>query len=122
MNIDRWALIFKWCLIVALLRLTFPMMTEDLLDRQILAFPTWEWSVASITSVIPPLLARNPTQRRELNHHVIILGGGMLFYLTYGLIGAIFAGKLILWVAAAAGSTGLLTLSVMYLKERSVVR
>lgn len=46
----------------------------------------------------------------------------MVFYLAYGLIGAIFAGKLILWVAAAAGSIGLLALSFVYLKGRAVVR
>lgn len=122
MNIERWSLIFKLCLIAALLRLSFPMMTEDILDRQILAFPTWEWSLFSLTSFIPALLARNPSQWEELNHHVVILAGGMLFYLVYGLGGAIFAGKLILWVAVAAGSIGLLALSLVYLKGRAIVR
>lgn len=122
MNMARWALIFKLCLIAALLRFLFPIMTDDLFDRQVLALPTWEWSIFSLTSVIPVLLARNPAQREELDDHIIILGGGMLFYLVYGLIGAIFAGKLILWVAAAAGSIGLLILLLMYRTERAVVR
>ncbi|RZE98486.1 hypothetical protein [Streptomyces sp. SCA2-2] len=122
MNIERWSLVFKLCMITALLRLCFPMMTEDLFDQQILAFPTWEWSLLSLTSFIPALLARNPAQWEDLNDHIVILAGGMLFYLVYGLGGAIFAGKLILWVAVAAGSIGLLALSLVYLKGRAVVR
>ncbi len=122
MNIARWALIFKLCLIAALLRLLFPAMTDDLFGRKMLPFPTWEWSIFSLTSIIPALLARNPAQREELGDHIIILRAGMVFYLTYGLIGAIFAGKLILWVAAAAGSIGLLALSLVYLKGRAIVR
>ncbi|WP_053042553.1 hypothetical protein [Streptomyces sp. KE1] len=104
---------------VALLRFTF---TEDFLGQQMLPYPTWEWSILSLTSFIPALLARNPAHWEELTHDIIILAGGMVFYLAYGLIGAIFAGKLILWVAAAAGSIGLLALSVVYLKGRAVVR
>ncbi|MFF8579408.1 hypothetical protein ACF05R_11905 [Streptomyces albidoflavus] len=122
MNIERWSLVFKLCLVTALLRLSFPMMTKDIFDQQILAFPTWEWSLLSLTSFIPALLARNPAQWEDLNDHIVILAAGMLFYLVYGLIGAIFAGKLILWVAAAAGSIGLLALSLVYLKGRAVVR
>ncbi|MEQ4196717.1 MULTISPECIES: hypothetical protein [unclassified Streptomyces] len=122
MNIERWSLVFKLCLVTALLRLSFPMMTKDIFDQQILAFPTWEWSLLSLTSFIPALLARNPAQWEDLNDHIVILAAGMLFYLVYGLGGAIFAGKLILWVAAAAGSIGLLALSLVYLKGRAVVR
>ncbi|KLJ01221.1 hypothetical protein WQ59_14020 [Streptomyces sp. KE1] len=119
LNVGRWALVFKLCLVVALLRFTF---TEDFLGQQMLPYPTWEWSILSLTSFIPALLARNPAHWEELTHDIIILAGGMVFYLAYGLIGAIFAGKLILWVAAAAGSIGLLALSVVYLKGRAVVR
>ncbi|MGA4857405.1 hypothetical protein ACPCAB_12165 [Streptomyces koyangensis] len=122
MNIARWALVFKLCLVAALLRFHFPLMVEELFDRKTLSLPTWEWSIFSLTSFIPVLLARNPAQREELNYHITFLRGGMILYLVYGLIGAIFAGELILLVAAVASSTGLLVSSLMYRRERALVR
>ncbi|WP_159103027.1 hypothetical protein [Streptomyces sp. FR-008] len=124
MNVARWALIFKVCFVAALLRFHFPLMIEELFDQKTLPLPTWEWSIFSLTSAIPVLLARkrNPAQREELSYHITFLRGGMLIYLAYSLIGAIFAVELILLVAAVASSTGLLVPSLMYRRERAVVR
>ncbi|MEU1051259.1 hypothetical protein ABZ397_01610 [Streptomyces sp. NPDC005876] len=97
----------KVVFVLALFRLFAAPMSKDLLGKELLPMPTWEWSLCSVTPVVLIYLLRRPSDWMYLRGERTILRIALCFYLVYGAVFALAQGEKVLWVSVFAGIGGL---------------
>ncbi|MBV1938384.1 hypothetical protein KUF83_17700 [Streptomyces sp. BV286] len=109
----------KVIFVLALCRMFAAPMTKELLGEELLAMPTWEWSVCALTPGILIYLTRRPADWAQLTAERFFLRIALSFYFLYALAFAVFQGVGILWIAVAASIGGFAAITYLNRREQN---
>jgi hypothetical protein len=93
---------FNVIFIVAVLRVFATPASQDLFEKELLPWPTWEWSLCALTPGLLIWLARSPEDWKELADERFFIKITLTFYLLWAVAFAVSQNISVLWVAVAA--------------------
>lgn len=99
--------IFRWVFLLSMLRMFTTPASKDILDRELVPWPTWDWPLCALVPVVLIWLSRRPEDWKDLRDERSRIMWALLLYLLYALMGAIGMGHPALWIAAAVCLAGL---------------
>ncbi|MFI2616414.1 hypothetical protein [Streptomyces sp. NPDC018587] len=110
--------IFRWVFLLSMLRMFAAPASKDILDRELVPWPTWDWVLCTLVPVTLIWLSRRPADWNELRDERTLVMWALILYLVYAVMGAIGMGHPALWIAVTVCIAGLAAMWQLNRKER----